>query len=746
MGRIAARSAGKPRADNPWHGGFGLILAVLAIAGCGRSADEVASSSPSMEAAADLQVDRSQPSPPGVAAYGDGAAGHSLDPAIDQRRELLEQGRRQAQHLPPAPPPPSGVLSAEENRSPVAGDVSVPGALALDAPALDALALDAVAETVDPMEAGPAVDLGALQTQGRDESRARAVTGLSSAKEGGANLGPRLGEFEDLRPPPVPGPSAATPPWDGLRSEDRPRQLAEAFLSRREAVAGVATQPAEGYWSNSYIPGDPAMALLANQLIRWSQRFGPEALTLAADRPPWQPFDPAPRAALALYLHADRTALEGEARVRLQVGIQATARASGRRPATTAVVVFDPRVAGLPVRRRLMALLQALGAARQPGDRFALVAVDPQSPDGVRTVAFADFRHGPLSLALEALFAPAAPNPAFGREAALARAVTAAARLVATAADPDQPGARLLLLATPHLAPADGDTLAPRLQTLARRGLASSVVALGDGVGEGVARRLALAGQGQFRRLASVDAADALVTDELFAASRTVAQALRLRIHLATGVELVEVLAAERLSQPQVQQVKAAEAELDRTLRERLGIAADRGEDEAGIQIVIPRFVAGDSHVVLLDLIARRPGPVADVTLRYKDLLYARNGVAQGALALPAGQRPPNPLAHQVLKNQLALTVSQRAQGAGRWLAAGQPQRAARTLQDTALLLRGLRGRLPGLGRDPELDDHIRRLERFAALVDPRVVDPQHRRYLAGALDYWAFRQFGGGD
>jgi hypothetical protein len=39
------------------------------------------------------------------------------------------------------------------------------------------------------------------------------------------------------------------------------------------------------------------------------------------------------------------------------------------------------------------------------------------------------------------------------------------------------------------------------------------------------------------------------------------------------------------------------------------------------MQIVIPSFFTGDSHVILLDVVVAGPGPVADVTLRYKDLV-----------------------------------------------------------------------------------------------------------------------------
>jgi hypothetical protein len=53
-----------------------------------------------------------------------------------------------------------------------------------------------------------------------------------------------------------------------------------------------------------------------------------------------------------------------------------------------------------------------------------------------------------------------------------------------------------------------------------------------------------------------------------------------------------------------------------------LGIRADRGSDEDGIKIVIPAFYADDTHAILLDLVVPRPGPVLEVSAKYKDLVF----------------------------------------------------------------------------------------------------------------------------
>jgi hypothetical protein len=61
-----------------------------------------------------------------------------------------------------------------------------------------------------------------------------------------------------------------------------------------------------------------------------------------------------------------------------------------------------------------------------------------------------------------------------------------------------------------------------------------------------------------------------------------VARAVRLRIRLAPGVQLVSVLGARRLDELHAEQVRTAEQRIDQRVSRALGIAADRGEDEEG--------------------------------------------------------------------------------------------------------------------------------------------------------------------
>ena len=235
--------------------------------------------------------------------------------------------------------------------------------------------------------------------------------------------------------------------------------------------------------------------------------------------------------------------------------------------------------------------------------------------------------------------------------------------------------------------------------------------------------RIVLAGQGNRRFLrtgsgsASGDIARALVDRELSASSRVVARALRLRIRLAPGVKLVDVVGSRRLGTSDTARVRETERRLDRELARSLGIEADRGDDEDGIQIVIPGFHADDRHVFVLDVVAPGPGPLADVTVRYKDLVYLRNGVARATTALARGERRAGPIEANVVKNFLAYRLSESFAESARLLSRNEPTAALDTLVSTRQLLVGLRGEMPGLANDGDLAGDISLLQQYETLL-----------------------------
>jgi TonB family protein len=530
-------------------------------------------------------------------------------------------------------------------------------------------------------------------------------------------------------------------PSSGRPSRPDPVKAARAYLDERAAIEGLAYQPASGYWSNAYVPGDSLARWLAARLAgRDRARIAahvPASLRLHdAARRVGQPFDAPDGSALAVYLHADGRALAGEGRLLVQVGLEGAPRHGGRRPAMNVALVLDVRE-GLPTDDaiRVRALLEAFNRARESGDRFRLLLAG--RPGGC-VVEPESFRHGSIRVALDRL----AAGPA-GRGLDLAEALRAAIESVAGDGDEEDPlGSNAVYLITGGTLGEETNALAELAHRSALAGIPVGVIGVGSEVESAAIDRVALAGQGSRRLLHDAAGAADLVDRELASASRAVARAVRLRVRLAPGVKLVGVLGSERLDENRAQRVREAERSLDLRLAQNLGIEADRGEDEEGIQIVIPSFYAGDAHAILLDVVAPGPGPVADVTVRYKDLVRLRNGVARASLALAAGDRPPGPLERNVLKNELSLRASRALDEAGRALGAGDAARAAARLDSLAALLEGLPLELPALDGDPDLERDLAMLAEYRALLAGGIAaEPGPREFLADSLRYAARRK-----
>lgn len=525
----------------------------------------------------------------------------------------------------------------------------------------------------------------------------------------------------------LPRRNVAGPALDDARA----RLRARTFIARYASLDGLAYKDPAGYWANTYIPGDPAMRLLRARLSEWDRtHLGTPALERQAQQAA-QPFDRPDDAALALYLDADVASIQGPTRLRVQVGLKGAERLGGHRPAMNVGLVLDARALDRPeVAQRVRALAAALARARQPGDRFSLIVA---GPSGGLLVPAESFRHGPLQVALARL---GGGSQAVG----LTEAVTLAAETARQGVSDDAVlGGSLVLLATASDLSGELEALEAIAHENAVAGVPTSVVNLGGAALEQVDRVVA-AGQGNRRMLADAESAEALVDAELHAASRVVARALRLRIRLAPGVQLVDVLGSHRLGAPDAQRVRQAEQAIDRRLAQSLGITADRGQDEEGIQIVIPNFHAGDAHVVLLDVTAARPGPIADVTVRYKDVLRLGNGVAQASLALPAGGRGPGPLERSVQKNLLAFALAEDARRLGLELERAPETELLPTVAAMRELVRGFRLEVPGWAADTDLAADEDLLAGYVqALRAPAAADPVQRQLLGQSLRYTAF-------
>lgn len=450
---------------------------------------------------------------------------------------------------------------------------------------------------------------------------------------------------------------AANERSEDFETDNKPVAGKDADLADKSEITTRAPDKpafieARGYFANTYLPGDAELMALRTEvgagLIREGRRVALDELA----EPVRQPFDAPSDKALALYLASDLPAVEtGPQRMTLQLGLKGAMVAPTRRSAVNLALVVDvANIADEPERRSLWAVAEATARELQPGDRLTVVA------SGTARVLTTTSPAEVTRFLAEAYEARGAANGAT-MPAALDGAYTAVRAGIRT----DAPiGVDLVVLAT-SAELGDIAALKNRAHQEALGGIQTSVIGAGGRPETGALRALAMSGQGRSSSIGGGDgvfAARTAVQAELSAAGRVVARAVRLRVRLGAGVQLVSVVGSHRLDTRDADKVRAAEKAIDLKVAEATGIRADRGEDEDGIQIVIPAFMAGDDHVILFDVVVDGPGPVMDVRARFKDLVTLGNGEVSASLSLPSGQAVSRAEQWQVGRNIAAHHVA----------------------------------------------------------------------------------------
>lgn len=538
-------------------------------------------------------------------------------------------------------------------------------------------------------------------------------------------------EVEGLFESTVVGPSGTEAP-SRTQSSTRNAELAANervvahFLSERDIVDGLRFQPARGLWANTYVPGDPSWRLLGRRLRGAGSVAGlsESPFELAERVQPLTQRIAAPRSgALTLAAQADRASVEGRSRVLLQVALRGAAVRAGRRPTLRSMVVLDLRQ---PLddesQTQVRALLSSLSRARTGADRIGLIVAGPK---GGVVLEPGQLRLGQVTVALRQVFRGEHAGQATSLEDALATAVERVGQL----GDADSPlGSGLVWLVTPGVSESDARTLEPAAHAGSLAGVTTTTIGLGSAELEPL-ETVALAGQG--RRWQLGDDADALVRGEVQAVSRVVARAVRLNVRLAPGVKLVDVLGSRPLAEVEATRVREAERSLDQQLARRLGILSDREEDDDGVQIVVPAFYADDTHVLLFDLVVDGPGPIADVTAKYKDLLRLSNGEATERVALGRGRAERGPREREVLRNLLAHQLSVALRRAAREVHTDRAAAAA-TIREARGRILAARRELGALASDRDLTTQLESCRAFEVALSAGAPAP----LLADSLRY----------
>ena len=452
-----------------------------------------------------------------------------------------------------------------------------------------------------------------------------------------------------------------------FRSRSRLQLLQQGILQaddgQRWTTPPATFLPDMCYFENTYLGGSAAYL---ERLRRLDRALGPIGQPHRMAQMAPQAFDPPAKAAMGVTASLSHRTFKEAGRVFLQVGLRGSDRFGWRRPPLEIALVLDGAALhgdATPAVDLIRSLLRRLG----PEDSLGVVMAGADGAVIVSEVRTMRELRTELVPKLDSLSVTA------GGPGSVAQGMTRAGELLErlNRNRTTLPGTQIALVYTA----AGQDAQAAPARTVAHglslSGVVTSVIERGNSAGSWW--QVANAGHGNYHRAEDVDVA---VATELDSLARVVSRLLRLNIKLAPGVKAIRVVGAKVLGQEEVKRVKAREVATDTKLSQTLGIDSDRGEDDDGIQTVIPYFYGGDSHVVLVELWTEKAGPVADITLKYKDMVSSTNATARTAVELRAAPRMATGMEDRVIDNLTGFEVGAALKDAAEAVAAGDQNRA----------------------------------------------------------------------
>jgi Mg-chelatase subunit ChlD len=495
------------------------------------------------------------------------------------------------------------------------------------------------------------------------------------------------------------------------------------------------------YYSSTYIGGQGERERM-EKLIEGGVLVNGKQIKLAAFSRDYSQAFPIPtKTALNLSADLERTRLLQEGgKTYLQVGIQGIQREAPRRPPLNVALVLD-RSGSMAEEGKLEFVKQAAqrfveGLNRQ--DTLALVVYD----DTAQTASSA----APVTnkARLKQIIASLTPGGGTNIYEGLQRGY----REVSKQAHGEAVNVVLLM--------SDGQVTVGIHDPNAFRNLASqhfdndittTTIGVGLDYNEDLMLSLAQAGHGNYHFIKDGSSIDRLLKQELQELTHIIAKALKVRIVLDEDVDLVKVFGATRLSEEERRAVRAEEKKIDRKIYEELGIAPDRQKDqEPGLKMFIPHFFLGDSHVIMLEIRVppgRGTRHVADVSLKYKDLVFRQNREPQVHVTLGYTDRKAEMIAsiqRPVKKNLLGFQTGEALMAAARLIDAGRTAEAARVINEQMTLL-GVAARE---WNDRDLDREGQLLARYYEVLreigSRNIASSDVGRYLSKSLSYSGYR------
>ena len=278
----------------------------------------------------------------------------------------------------------------------------------------------------------------------------------------------------------------------------------------------------------------------------------------------------------------------------------------------------------------------------------------------------------------------------------------------------------------------------------------TTTIGMGIQFDEKLMSSIAKSGKGSYHFIKEASDITEIINKELEDLTHVVAQALRLNIKLNDKVNLVRVLGSNVLEVSQLKKEKEVEKSLDKRINEELGIKQDREkiQDEEGIKFLIPNFFMGDSHIVLIEIeippIQGNQLFVADVSLKYKDLVFNQNQDVNQKINIEAVDDKNLMLASiskPVKKNVLGAYVGETLIKASSFINEGRMEEALKYIDENMKLLNEASNRW----EDSDLEKDANLLSQYYNVIynlASKSFDEQTRIYLSKSLNYLGNRRF----
>ncbi len=424
--------------------------------------------------------------------------------------------------------------------------------------------------------------------------------------------------------------------------------------------------PRKAYFENQYIGGDPRYLHLKKQL--------PYALQSLLDQKPSKlvlsNVDLPQNEAISLNVQLSRNDFESPQSMLMEISLQGSDRFGWRRPPIAWMLMVSPALMAdfffqeTGVESLLKPFLNLLEPTDQIGFMIGDLEVPPMSIDALRL--FLLKHESRLKDQAFSLYPPSVW---------IEKLEWAGALLEKVASHPHRvPGTQGILLCLDHEADREIDDIRQKIQALNERGIVTSVFVKNPENSSVPFWQIAQAGHGNAYQMNEMNEFSSKIEEELKQNAKIIARLLRLNIRLAKNAQVIRILGTKRLDEEEVVRVKKREVAMDQALSKAFGVKANRGEDDDGLQVVIPYFYGKDQHLISVLLWVEGAGEIADVELKYKDLIKLENAQISKNLSLSTQKTELNLLNLAVLENALQILDAELIEQASVYFEAGNEE------------------------------------------------------------------------